>query len=499
MASDVCNCYTDKTNDRSGGLVVFSSVVIIFGIISYVYATVRGLKDVYVINNMGASSIYCAKVAVLFFVVLFTYLYTKIAKCVNRVSRFNIVVGFFLAFFVFFRFFVMSHSEALRMDSLADYLCGGFPRFCAWWELVRYWHLAVLYIISEAWGVFVMNVLFWSFTNAIISPKRAKVWYFYFFTGAAIGSLGAGVFMKLLSDDRGVQYSIVILLIVFLLVFYNGFEKYLCNHPELCSDVVVTNKKKVKLSFGESIKFLLGSRYLRLVSYVVFGYYSFISFTESIWKGLIGQYKDELKAKFLAAHPGMLDGAKKVAEDFTNDLYGTQSVAVGMFQLFLILFAAKKSWKFVAMFTPTVALVLVSIFLAFLKSQSLFEFLTVFRGVSNTYVAIMIGLVIVVVIKSAKYIFFDSSKERSYIPLDEESKINGKAAIDATGSRIGKAAASIVISFVLVPMFGDLISAQWATFVFVFFALFLWLYAVNALSPEYEKKLEEYNASKSDA
>ena len=37
---------------------------------------------------------------------------------------------------------------------------------------------------------------------------------------------------------------------------------------------------------------------------------------------------------------------------------------------------------------------------------------------------------------ASKYTFYDSTKEIAFIPLDQESKLKGKAAIDGVGSRI---------------------------------------------------------------
>lgn len=474
--------------------LVPSSLIFLF--ISFNYALLRSLKDVYIYSAMTNSSIYVLKVLVIPSVILFTMVYTFIAKRVDRDVRFNIVVSYFLLFFFLCYKILLPQCDSLQLISLSTYLSTKFPKCFHLWDCIRVWPVSLFYIHAEVWGTLVLGVSFWTFANEIISSLEAKRVYPFLMIGAGVGSILSGTFLLFFSSEDQLQIKIVVILIACILCIYNVLAWNIAKHPEAYNIEQKAQKKKVRLSFVESIKFLLTSRYLLLLTCIVFGYNMFIVFLESVWKGRVGLYFDSLMAHYLQNICDNLALAHAYAKQMVSKVYALQSILTGVFSLFWIFFVAgsvsNKSWRFTALFTPLTALL----------ASSLFYLLYTLRDVLNVYVdhstalylMVIFGVIILCFIKSSKYVFFDTSKERAYIPLDDESKTNGKAAIDAIGSRLAKGLSAICISGVLIPFFGALAPSVNISFGLVFILIFLWMVAVLALSPEYEKKLREKNS-----
>jgi len=76
----------------------------------------------------------------------------------------------------------------------------------------------------------------------------------------------------------------------------------------------------------------------------------------------------------------------------------------------------------------------------------------------------------------------------SYIPLDDEEKTKGKAAIDVLGSRIGKSGASFVQQG-LVLVFGNILHAAPAVMVIFYAVAFIWLSSAHRLGHLYETRI----------
>jgi len=170
---------------------------------------------------------------------------------------------------------------------------------------------------------------------------------------------------------------------------------------------------------------------------------------------------------------------------------GNFSSAVGFATCVVILFGVQVirglGWRVGAMATPaTMALLGVPFFIC------------IFMGVDNPSrlaVAVALGTAQSVLSKTAKYALFDPTTKMSCIPLDEESKVKGKAAIDVLCSRLGKSGGSLIQQG-LVFIFGNILNASPAVAIIFYSVLFGWLSSANTLSGLFMAKTEMQKAEK---
>jgi len=446
----------------------FIPLTSIFFMISFIYSTLRSLKDIYVLEHAGAEVIYCLKLfGVTPAVLLLTIAYNRLSRVVDKARKFNIVIAYFLVFFGLSYVFFIPNLEALQLDSLADRLNASIPAMKNLWESIRYWPLSLFYINAEAWGTMALGVLFWTFVNDITGAEQAKRFYSFLSLGAAVGLIMAGILLKTFHKHLDFVLVSCVGIIGAILVLYNSFSYNIRKHPELYQIEQRPKKKKEKLSFLESFRFLIKSRYLALIATLIISYGVVISLFESVWKA-------KIKALTLG-NEGML-----------ANIYGNQGIFSGILSLVLIIFLStpimNRGWRFAASVTPVITLIATVIFFSFLYFQDALGGITAQWGMSPLSLAVTFGLINVVFIKAFKYTLFDPTKERAYIPLDEESKVRGKAAVDGVGSRVGKSLGSLLITFALVPAFGSIHNAEYVIFALIMFMLILWLRAVNKLS-----------------
>jgi AAA family ATP:ADP antiporter len=127
-------------------------------------------------------------------------------------------------------------------------------------------------------------------------------------------------------------------------------------------------------------------------------------------------------------------------------------------------------------------------------SAVIFYLCVIFRVPLDAYAApfggmlalsVFVGLIQNLVSKPTKYAMFDPTKEMAYIPLDNESKMKGKAAVDVVGARLGKSGGA-AIGQVLVAFVGPVIVYAPHSFAITVGIVLIWIWAVAALGKRFE-------------
>ena len=110
--------------------------------------------------------------------------------------------------------------------------------------------------------------------------------------------------------------------------------------------------------------------------------------------------------------------------------------------------------------------------------------------------AVWFGAYSVLLTKGSKYSFFDPTKEMAFIPLDPDLKVNGKAAVDGVGGRLGKSAGGLVTSTLLVLFSTTEAAATALDIAFILFVLVAiltvcWFFSVIRLSSLYATEVDK--------
>ena len=456
-------------------------MLLMFFFISLIYSLLRNTKDTLIVTapGGGADLIPFLKIyGVIPASVLYMLLFARLSNLLNKRTLFIAALCPFLFYFSLFAV-LFPVREAIQPVAWASRWYGGLPMgLDALVAMARHWTFSLFYIMAELWGSVALSLLFWGFANDIVRVEESKRFYALFGIGANLALVAVPLanhglhflenrLIALRPMSPWTAYVIllmtaVVLCILVILGIYRWINRRVLTDPRFYSrdEQQALGAMKPKLSLGQSVRFLAGSRYLRLVAILVLGYGIAINLIEVTWKTHLGRQ---------CPNP----------QDY-QDYMAQFSLATGITTLVLMLFVTNNvirrfGWTVAALITPVVLLVTGIGFFGFLLFEQAFTPLLAQYGTTPLAMAVLFGTIQNVMSKSSKYSLFDPTKEMAYIPLDQESKVKGKAAIDVVGARLGKAGGSIIQQG-LIGIYHSLqaIPAQIATILFLVIGTWIW-------------------------
>ncbi len=467
----------------------FIPMTLMMFFILFNFSTLRPLKDSLVIPNLGAEVISFVKLwCVLPSAVLFTVIYMKLSNLLDYEKLFYVVTTFFLSFFAVFAFVIYPNMNMLHPNpETVQLLASQLPNFKWLIILGGKWSFALFYIFAELWGAIMLNLMFWQFANRITKTNEAKRFYAMFGLIGNLGLILAGGSVKFfanMSDSGGndntlITFSMCALILsgIITMAIYRWMNVYVLSNPKYHPQETGPAKKKLKLSISESIMTILKSRYLGFILILVLCYGTTINLIEGPWKAKIRE----------------ICPTQNGYACYMGDFIQWTGVVTIFFMIIGSNILKRFSWLLSAFLTPLIIFITGTAFFCFIVFEhELAPWMETFVKVSPLVAAVFLGALQNILSKATKYTMFDSTKEMAFIPLGDEMRSKGKAAVDVIGGRLAKSSGAIIQSciFMILP------AATFASITPVLMGIFMflcisWMFAVFGLNKQYVEKIKE--------
>ncbi len=465
---------------------------LMFFCISFNYTILRDTKDTLLVTTAGAEAIPFIKVwLVVPCAVAFMVIYVKLSNILSKDKLFYAVIAPFILFFALFATVIYPNREVLHPTDLCDkiqhFLPAGLAGFIG---IFRNWTAGAFYVMAELWGSVMLSLMFWGFANDITRVGEAKRFYALFGIGANLALLCSGPAIILVSNIRdrvpdGVDPWTVSLNLLMGMVVVAGFvimatyrwinKNVLPDSRFYSPEDVKGKKEKPKMSMKESFLYLARSPYMLCLAVLVIGYGIAINIVEVTWKS-------QLKMQYPTANE-------------YSAFMGLFSTITGAVTVLMMLFVGgnvirRYGWTRAAVVTPIVLLGTGSIFFALVIFREHLGGVISMLGTTPLMIAVIAGMIQNIMSKSCKYSLFDPTKEMAYIPLDQEQKMKGKAAIDVVGARLGKSGGALIqqgllIAFVTISAITPYLA------VILAIVIVAWIIAAKALGKQFNALTSE--------
>ncbi len=462
---------------------------LMFFFISFNYTILRDTKDTLIVTapGSGAEAIPFLKVwGVLPMAVVFMLIYAKLSNKLSKPALFYACITPFILFFGLFAFVLYPARDYLHPTAFCDQLQQILPQgMMGLIAIMRNWTYSLFYILAELWGSAVLSLMFWGFANDIMKITEAKRFYAVLGLGANLALLVSGPAIVFVSDickklpadvdAWGMSLNLLMAMVVVsgfvIMGIYRWINKNVLTDARFYdpSEQKKAKKEKPKMSMKDSFLYLMKSKYIGCLALLVIAYGISINIVEVTWKS-------QLKLQYPNAN------------DYSTFM-GYFSTFTGAVTVLMMLFVGgnvvrKFGWGIAAQITPVVLLFKgVGFFSFVLFKGSLAGFIATI-GSTPLMLAVIFGAVQNILSKSTKYSLFDPTKEMAYIPLDQESKVKGKAAIDVVGARLGKSGGSFLQQGLIVGL-GSIAAMTPYIAAVLFGIIAIWIVAVRSLNKQF--------------
>lgn len=454
-------------------------------LISIIYATLTLLKDPLIVTakGSGAEVIAVLKGWVVFPLSIFCAIaYAKLSNHFKRSTLFYGIISTFLVIIFLYGFVLYPNTDTLTPYKSANWLTSFLgEKHVHWIAVYRNWFHSLFFVTAELWGQVVIFLLFWGFANHIFQMNEAKRTYTLFIAAGDLASISAGPLtyyygLKYLGQSYALTlqslFGYVIFCGILIMLIYWWMNRYVLSDKRYYNPNITkqTVNQKTKLSLIESIKHICSSKYLLFIAVLVIGCALTINMIELTWKA-------NLKLQY------------PLTADYQMFM-GRVTTIIGSIALLTVIFLGgnflrKFGWNVSAQIAPWAIGISGAIFFLLCLFKTHLGVFSHYIGLTPLMLIVLFGAFQNIVSKVVKWSFFDSTKEMAYIPLDPESKVKGKAAIDMVGSRLGKSSSSwLQIGLIELIGSGSVLSITPYLLPIVLGTAFFWSYSASRLNKE---------------